>query len=242
MRDMVASVKAAQRRFEEHGVPELTEEFAYILSKFGAPKGVSPAPPAQLGAYSGHLPKALLDVWALHGQGLMLDGKFQFCNPARLESNSKTIFGNDPQVPASRCHIIGYSAFGTLLVWSEDHADIRVDLLDGTASSLSLTGRSQKLAPDVAVSLPLFQLGDEVFDAFDEEGKPLFARALEKLGPLAPGEMYGFVPMLALGGRRKLENLEIVSALEHMAILAQARQIKLIDTSTMAMRVVRVLG
>lgn len=223
-------------------MPELTEEFAYIVQKFGAPAGVAPSAAADLGRYAGQLPQALLDLWATHGQGLMLDGKFQFCDPVRFAPLARLIFGNDPDLPAARCHIFGYSAFGTLLVWNEDHDDIRVSLVDATASSLALTGKASPLAPDIAISLPLFQLDADVFDAYDQDGKPLFARSRKALGKLKPGQVYGFVPMLALGGSRRLENLKVVSALEHFAMLAQAAPIQLIDTSTMNARVIRPLG
>ncbi|RXE86551.1 glutamyl-tRNA amidotransferase [Pseudoalteromonas sp. A757] len=57
-------------------------------------------------------------------------------------------------------------------------------------------------------------------DLKDHNEKPLFERAVEKLGPLENGEIYGFVPALALGGEPKLENLQKVKATEHLAFLA----------------------
>jgi hypothetical protein len=55
----------------------------------------------------------------------------------------------------------------------------------------------------------------------DHHDKPLFERALKKLGPLAADEMYGFEPTLALGGKADLKNLHKVKAVEHLVILAQ---------------------
>ena len=223
-------------------MPELTEEFAYVVEKFGAPSGVAPRGKAMLDRYRGVLPGALLDFWELHGQGLMLDGKFQFCDPQHFAPISQMIFGADPQLPAERCHIYGFSAFGTLLVWSEDHGGVRVELVEQVASAPALTGREPKLSPDASIAVNLFGLDQEVLDLVDTAGKGLFARARKVLGPLQPGQVYGLVPMLALGGARRLENLRIVSALEHLSLLAQAGPIQLIDTSTMVMRPVRVLG
>ena len=51
--------------------------------------------------------------------------------------------------------------------------------------------------------------------------KPLFNRALEKLGPLDHDTMYGFVPALALSGSPKLENLQKLDAHVHLDILSQ---------------------
>ncbi|ATD09359.1 hypothetical protein PPIS_b0142 [Pseudoalteromonas piscicida] len=63
-------------------------------------------------------------------------------------------------------------------------------------------------------------LSKESLDLDDINDLPLFERAVEKLGLLENGEIYGFVPALALGGEPKLENLQKVKATEHLAFLA----------------------
>ena len=62
------------------------------------------------------------------------------------------------------------------------------------------------------------------FDTNDENEKPLFERALAKLGPLDHDTMYGFVPALALGGKAMLDNLQKLDAHVHLNIIAQVTE------------------
>lgn len=55
----------------------------------------------------------------------------------------------------------------------------------------------------------------------DETDQPLFDRALAKLGPLAPDEMYGFEPALVAGGKPRLEFLHRVKLDQHLTLLRQ---------------------
>lgn len=48
-----------------------------------------------------------------------------------------------------------------------------------------------------------------------------FKKAFKKLGALQPNEIYGFVPMLPMGGVRDLENLQKVDAFAHLSMLRQ---------------------
>ena len=54
----------------------------------------------------------------------------------------------------------------------------------------------------------------------------LFTPALKKLGRLEHDEMYGFVPALALGGPSDLAHLQKVKAVEHLVILAQLSDLR----------------
>jgi hypothetical protein len=56
----------------------------------------------------------------------------------------------------------------------------------------------------------------------DRNQIPLFDRALQKLGPLQPNEVYGFVPLPALGGACDLKYLQKVEAATYMDMLAQS--------------------
>ena len=83
---------------------------------------------------------------------------------------------------------------------------------------------------------------DRIFDVADPKNKPLYKRAVKKLGPLQPGEIYGFVPALAFGGTPGLENLHRLSALEHFSILAQIDTPKLMDFKPWPPKFVRDIG
>jgi hypothetical protein len=71
--------------------------------------------------------------------------------------------------------------------------------------------------------------GESGDEAIHLAGKPLFARARKKLGVLAAGEMYGFVPALALGGTASVATLEKVAIIEHLDILAQLGPLRIFE-------------
>jgi hypothetical protein len=59
------------------------------------------------------------------------------------------------------------------------------------------------------------------FDRTDLFKKPLFSRALSKLGTVAVDEIYGFEPVLVLGGKPVLDNLRRVKLDQHLTMLRQ---------------------
>nr|WP_314617666.1 T6SS immunity protein Tdi1 domain-containing protein [uncultured Pseudomonas sp.] len=54
----------------------------------------------------------------------------------------------------------------------------------------------------------------------------LFEPAYHRLGPLAPDEMYGFVPAVILGGPNTLEHLHKLKAVEHLILLCQVASLQ----------------
>jgi hypothetical protein len=52
----------------------------------------------------------------------------------------------------------------------------------------------------------------------------------KKPGPLKPDEMCGFVPALALGETATLDPLQQVKAVEHLVLLAQLSELRVMKT------------
>ena len=48
-----------------------------------------------------------------------------------------------------------------------------------------------------------------------------YAQAVEKYGKLADNECFGYVPLLALGGKEDVEHLQKVKTKEHIAVITQ---------------------
>jgi hypothetical protein len=63
----------------------------------------------------------------------------------------------------------------------------------------------------------------------EDDFAELFAPALKKLGRLKHDEMYGFVPALALGGPSELSHLQKVKDVEHLVILAQLSDLRVLN-------------
>jgi len=61
-------------------------------------------------------------------------------------------------------------------------------------------------------------------ELFELDGR--FAHAKQRLGRVGRDEMYGFVPALALGGASDVAKLEKVKAIEHLVLLAQLDELK----------------
>lgn len=63
----------------------------------------------------------------------------------------------------------------------------------------------------------------------DENKKNLMPRALEILGRLNVGEIYGFVPALSLGGSNAIQHLQKMPVVEHLVFLASLEPPTLYD-------------
>lgn len=118
---------------------------------------------------------------------------------------------------------IGRTAFGELLVFRDLRERARqlggdperegdVALVDIHYKKMTVLGTS--------VETFLDGLDDPQFlDAFFR--REMFSDALQRLGPCAKNECYGFVPALALGGSEEAESLQRVDWRVHQALLLQ---------------------
>ncbi|WP_026439402.1 GAD-like domain-containing protein [Acidocella facilis] len=203
--------------------------FATLLEDNGPPEQAMHPCPEQLAELEGHLPADLLAFWRSHGIGMWKRGKFQFCLPQRFAPVAERIFARDAQLMPSETHIVGFSAFGELLAWNEQHQSLLIDLPHFAV-------RVDKFNDDEAtgsypIAVPLFMLEFEVsFEVFADtpQAEPLFSRARTRLGQLSLGECYGFVPALPLGGPARLDHLQRLDALTHFSFLADLGRCRLL--------------
>ncbi len=221
--------------------PGLNANFAYCLKKFGLPMGGEAVPPEVLAAYGGRTPSSLRDFWKQCGVGLWLDGRFQLCRPDRYQPILDMILANDPDYPPAESTLLGFTAFGELLIWHNKQYLLTVDLVNKIANTQHLSPKHPILPPERSIGSALGFIDQPSYDFLEhtDSAKPLFARALKKLGPLALGECYGFFPAMGLGGLGVLSELRRVRALEHFAIIAQLDPIELRFNDFAQQRVVR---
>ncbi|MGM5012243.1 GAD-like domain-containing protein [Rhizobium sp. 969_B3_N1_2] len=210
-----------------------------IVQDFGSPENGIAGP--DLGHYQGKVPEAMIEFWQQNGIGAVLDGYFQFCDPSQYNGILKLVFSGDPDIHAEQTHVLGFGAFGTIIAWNEVHQDVVVDLVKGQVSCPALLN-GKKYDPNLAVTSQLMMLDDPTLDEYDTNAKKLFKPARSKLGKLGVGHIYGFKPILALGGNRALANLSVYEALPHMAILAQAHELQLMDNAAFPPKAVRIIG
>ena len=192
--------------------------------------------------YRGKIPHSLLNFWDQHGLGTWLNGYFQFCDPDKYRPVIKHIFGSDSEFIADRCHLIGFSAFGNMLIWNEDYQVTDVDVIRHLVSALRYVKPDPSLDHDIAIGVTVSAVDDPAYDAIDEDGKELFKPLLKALGPVSFGQIYAPKLYPAMGGRISFENFHKASALEALSINAQTSPFTLIDATSFNQRNLREIG
>lgn len=201
----------------------MDENFEYFLENFGPVLDKNPVPESAFKKYQGVLPDQLLSYWRAVGWGGFARGLFWLVNPEEWDEPMEAMLEDTGFLERDAYHVIARNAFGDLWLWGQK-----------TGGSLSIMSSRGMVFPSMPVpsfgdrgidfEMRLFFSGLEVqdVDLLDDQQKPLFDRALKKLGPLQPHEVYGFVPLPALGGACELKYLQKVEAATYMDLLAQS--------------------
>ena len=198
------------------------EDFEYFISKFGEATHRVEAAHSAIDTWRGKLPDQLLTYWREEGWCGYADGLFWIVDPAEYEDLVDEWLAGTPMEQIDAFHAIARTAFGDLFLCGEQTG--RSVTVGCTRSAIfALPNRlKKKTKEDLDWSIRAFiGMSKDACDLQDEAGEPLFNRALAKLGPLAPDEMYGFEPALVAGGKMRLQNLRKVKLDQHLTILRQ---------------------
>jgi hypothetical protein len=201
----------------------MDENFEYFLEEFGPAFDRRDLPTSNIQHWRGKLPDQLLAYWQAYGWCGYAKGLFWTVDPLEYQPVADAWLGGTRYAEHDAYHVIARGAFGELYFWGEKTG---CSLSIVAADALALPSRDR--GPDLEKALRIFfsSRSPGSNDFSDAEGKPLFERALQKLGRLAFDEMYGFVPALALGGPPTLEHLQKVKAVEHLVFLAQLTELR----------------
>lgn len=154
--------------------------------------------------YEAILPAVLLNIWKKYGFATLFDGYLRVINPDDFqELLIETYFRGNLSIP------IFSTAFGDIITLEEKQYIGIVRYKSGQFGFLT-KGFQQFLS----------NLEDEYFMQKYFE-LPQYAEAVERLGTLAPDECFGYVPLLGLGGAKKIENLHKVKCREHIELISQ---------------------
>jgi hypothetical protein len=204
------------------------ENFAYVFSVIGKPVSLSRITDKELQAVSGLLPAAMTAFMKEFGRCQFLDGMLSVVHPGDLQSLLDLLFEGDKDLGGKKTLPFAYSIFGTVYFWNDQLGLGDVNLVTGHVTCDEIVNPNpDRTYLENTVYVP-FMLEKESHDLFDDANKPLFKRALKKLGRAGFLECYGFVPGLALGGKAILGNLQRRSAPEHFATLAQATEFTIV--------------
>lgn len=123
------------------------------------------------------------------------------------------VFHGDPEFSAGELIPFDCNAPGMIDVWTGAARRMSLDLVFGTATlrdkSSAATGRE---ISELQIIYGAIAGGACKMDWKDEDGAPLFDHALKRLGALGEGEIYGFAPACAAGGRYPAANLQTATA------------------------------
>lgn len=196
--------------------------FDEVIEKFGPPKGGHVLEETEIARLRGALPDPYLAFLKDIGVGVWMDGFFQLIEPEKYQPIVEMIFGHDKELKPSDIRIVGFSAFGSILAWSPRLWAIDINVLFHTVRCLYLFKEPPKIDAGKAFSNTLYLVDAGANDTVAADGKPLFKRALKAYGALPFGQIYAPKLHPALGGPRTLDNFRPASALEALALAAQA--------------------
>lgn len=194
----------------------------YNFEKFGPAIDARKPTNHALHKYQGRLPNKLLEYWQLYGWCGYANGLFWIVDPSEWEDILDAWIGETPFCEMDAYHVIARSAFGDLFLWGEKTgASLHIISPWGMIFPPFQPDLFEKWGPDLSLQLFFSSNSRDSMNMKDHLNKPLFERALKKLGPLDHNTMYGFVPALALSGKPQLEHLQKLDAKVHLEILAQ---------------------
>ncbi len=214
-----------------------------LVKKFGPLEKAEKLEPTVAASLRGRIPDGLIEFLLEQGIGLWLKGRFQFCRCDLYDDVCRALLFDDSQFSPEDSAIFGFTAFGKVYVWNRKHyAVLQVNLPRLIASAGSIA--RERTNPELDISNNLTFINKDHTDMFADTATapPLFAAAQKKLGELGQGEIYGFVPALAMGGSARITSIKIVKALEHLSLLAGLGRARLMDYSDGKERFIRLLG
>lgn len=198
------------------------EALEMMRQEFGQATHRTEVPAAAIEAWRGKLPDQLLRYWRQLGWSGYANGLFWIVDPDDYEDLVDEWLDGTPLEQIDAFHAIGRTAFGKLFLCGE-RTGSSVTVSCPLHAIFALPRELRRKSPgDLDRTIQVFVTKDKaVCDYNDDFGQPLFERALAKLGPLAPDEMYGFEPALVAGGKMRLENLRKLKLDQHLTILRQ---------------------
>ena len=197
-----------------------------FAERHGAPTNMTPASQEVIDRFAPIAPRGLRDYWERFGFSVFLDGWFQIVNPSLYAPvidawiKGTDLEGRDEYIAVTR------SAFGEVRVWGKKTGyDFNISPTSGTMdlcqrnNQIDLeNGEADKWGESIMWKGTRWPQKPE--DQQKDFFVRLFLQARERHGPLGDEQMYGFVPATHLGGEMVVAHTQIVSAPEHLIMLA----------------------
>jgi hypothetical protein len=182
--------------------------FSSFVRNFGAGSCYEAVPEAFLEKYKGILPNSLLEFWKEEGWCSYSDGLLWTVNPDDYAWLASGWLQSLPQLEHSSFYIFARSAYGEFYCLSLNSRKILTISCPRAMLVASKDIFANEKGFELATQKFFLLAQKENFDFFDNDQAPLFSRALNKLGPINQNEIYGFVPILPLGGLAAIDHLK----------------------------------
>jgi hypothetical protein len=206
----------------------MNPHFEEFLEEFSPQVDIIKPTQTDLNRYKNLIPTALLDFWNDAGWSGYSSGIFWSSNPAEFEPVLQYWLATTGILSNDTYTVIGRSAFGDLYLWgAKTGASVVMHPLTSSVTTKEQNAEISKGNSDAAVSAFFLSKDKNYFDFEDFKEKPLFSRAVKKLGLLKADEMFAFEPALSIGGMPKIESLVKVKTIEHLVLLSQLSPIEI---------------
>lgn len=154
--------------------------------------------------YRNKIPKKLLDIWKEYGFGSFMDNYIKIINPNEYnELLIDSYFRGRESIP------VMLTGFGDIITWEKNRYLGIVKYRKGTFDIIE--DGFEYFLNDIIDS-------EYVRDFLDNSQ---YKEAIIENGKLNFEECFGYVPLLALGGNEKVENLKKVKIKEHIKLITE---------------------
>ena len=154
--------------------------------------------------YRNELPQELISVWEEYGFGSFMNGYLRIINPNEyldIVQEGYICSGVESAIP------VLLTSFGDIFIWENNKYLNRLNFKRGR---LDVVLRGMR---------HFFSLLEDKEFVKDELDMSVYYKAIEKLGIPRYNDCFGFVPLLALGGKETVDSLDIVKIKEHILII-----------------------
>ena len=171
------------------------KEITNIMGKVGMLKDFEKEkemPKQVIEKYRDLVPNELIDVWEEYGLGSFMNGYVKIINPEEYQEllEESYIYGKT-SIP------ILATAFGDIITW-EENKDIGIVFYKDGTFDIICSGMENFF----------LNLYDEEWTADDIFDLKMYRKAIKKYGKLNYNQCFYYVPLLGLGGVKKVENLQ----------------------------------
>lgn len=198
----------------------MNEFYALFKKKFSEGAPYASIPEEFFAKYQGILPDGLLEFWREEGWCSYADGLIWTVNPDDYTWVLDSWVRPHSALPKSEYFVVARTAFGVFYCLCLDSAAVLTVVCPYAIVFASKKFKKPRKEIESAARGFFATANKEDFDLSDGRSA-LFKRALKKLGPVGPTEIYGFAPIIPAGGAPSLDSLQIVRMDIHIDLIKQ---------------------